>query len=111
MQRKWDRKNKRDFICKKKFQTLIISAFISTGFEQVKAEGTQIKSLYEKSDCKNRCTYILSDGAEVALTPQSLETVTAALASNIKKETNKKYSIKVKINGKEIYLEYENVKE
>lgn len=69
----------------KLFQILIIAAFISTGFEQVKAEGPQIKSLYKKSNCQNRCTYILNDGAEVALTPQSLETITAALASNIKK--------------------------
>ncbi|MBX9786522.1 MAG: hypothetical protein K2Y08_04190 [Alphaproteobacteria bacterium] len=95
----------------KLFQILIIAAFISVGFEQARAEGPQIKSLYKKSNCQNRCTYILNDGAEVALTPQSLETITAALASNIKKESNDRYSSQVTVNGETISLEYERVKE
>lgn len=84
---------------------------MSIGFEKARAEGPQTKSLYKKSNCQNRCTYILNDGAEVALTPQSLETITAALASNIRKESNDRYSTQVTINGKEISLEYKNVKE
>lgn len=79
---------------------------MSISFEPTKAE----EPLYKKSDCRTRCTYLLNDEAEVALTPKSLEKITAALASNIKKESDNKYSSQVTINGETISLEYEKVK-
>ena len=96
---------------KKLFQILLITGLMGIGLEKTMAEEHQGKPLYEGSNCSGKCVYILDNGAKVSLTPKSLKEITAALASNIQKDTNDKYSSQVIVNGKTIFLEYEPAKD